>query len=297
MPLVTGGGSSAVVQDAEFAAGTVYDQSSGAPGPLYFSADGVPHTRPPERSVLRGLDLATGRERWRHTEPGSVYAVPVGGAGDGYLVISAGRLELLDGGTGAVVRAQPVPRTAGDFYPDVIGDVVLMAAGRSVRAVSLRTFATLWQRTESIGVRADQGSCLGLLCDTGQDAITVLDPDTGAARWTAPTTALLIARGADVLEEHSDSQRPVVVRDRVTGRARVDLRVWNTVADSDPDDPVLVFRAQAGTARAEFGALRPGAGRVEPLGRTSAPVRECSSDARYVACRLDGGVEVWAYRA
>src|SRR4051794_34156548 len=184
MPLVTGGGSSAVVQDAEFAAGTVYDQSSGAPGPLYFSADGVPHTRPPERTVVRGLDLATGRERWRHTEPGSVYAVPVGGAGDGYLVISAGRRELLDGGTGAVVRAQPVPRTAGDFYPDVIGDVVLMAAGRSLRAVSLRTFATRWQRTESIGVRADEGSCLGLLCDTGRDAVTVLDPDTGAARWT-----------------------------------------------------------------------------------------------------------------
>src|SRR4051794_3821211 len=95
MPLVTGGGSSAVVQDAEFAAGTVYDQSSGAPGPLYFSADGVPHTRPPERTVLRGLELATGRERWRPTAAGSVDPGPGrgtrGARGGGFGLRGAGR--------------------------------------------------------------------------------------------------------------------------------------------------------------------------------------------------------------
>jgi outer membrane protein assembly factor BamB len=297
VPLLTGRGTTALVQDAQFAAGTEYDQSSGDPGSLYFSAGGVPHTSPPQRTVLRGLDLATGRQRWAHTEPGSVYAVPAGDPTDGYLVISADRIALLDGRTGAVRRTRALPRATGDIFPDVIGDVVLMASDGSVRAVSVSAFDFLWQHTESIGARADQGSCLGLLCDTGRDSITVLDPATGAARWTAPSSALLIARGPDVLEEQTDTQDPIVVRDRSTGRARVDLRAWQTVADSDPDDPILLFRAQTGTARAQFGALLPGAGRVQPLGRTSAPVSECSSDARYVACRTAGGVEVFAYRA
>ncbi len=297
VPLLTGRGTTALVQDARFPAGTEYNQSSGDPGSLYFSAGGVPHTSPPERTVLHGLDLATGRQLWAHTEPGSVYAVPAGDATDGYLVISADRIALLDGRTGAVWRTRVLPPAPGDIFPDVIGDVVLMAFGDSVRAVSLSTFAVLWQHTESIGARADQGSCLGLLCDTGRESITVLDPATGAARWTEPSSALLIARGPDVLEEQSDTQDPIVVRDPRTGRARVDLRAWQTVADSDPDNPILVFRAQTGTARAQFGALPAGASRVQPLGRTSAPVSECSSDARYVACRTTGGVEVFAYRA
>ncbi len=297
VPLLTGRGTTALVQDARFAAGTEYVQSSGNPGPLYFSANGVPHSSPPEQTVFRGLDLATGRTRWTHAEPGSVFAVPAADVTDGYLVISADRVALLDGRTGAVQRARALPRATGDIFPDVIGDVVLMASGNFVRAVSVSTFATLWQHTESIGAQADQGSCLGLLCDTGRDVITVLDPATGAPRWTAPTSALLLARGPDVLEEQAQSQTPVAIRDTRTGRARVDLHSWQTVADSDPDDPILLFRAQTGTARAQFGALVPGASRVQPLGRTSAPVSECSSDARHVACRTNGGVEVFAYRA
>lgn len=297
LPVLTGTATSGLIQVPEFAAGTTYDQSSGAPGQLYFSVSGVPHTSPPERTVLRGLDLATGRERWRRTEPGSVYVTAAGDPTDGYMVISADRVSLLDGRTGAVLRSQTLPRITSESYPDVIGDVVLLATDLTVRAISRTTFAPLWLHTESIGVRADQGSCLGLLCDTGRDTIAVLDPATGAARWTAANSALLIARGPAVLEERSDSQAPVALRDPGSGRTRVDLRRWETVADSDPGDPIVLFKFAAGTAQAEFGALLPGASKVQPLGRSAGRVRECSSDARYVACRIDGGVEVWAYRA
>lgn len=295
LPLLTGDGPSGLVQDARFAAGTVYDQSSGAPGALYFSADGVPHTSPPERTVLRGLDLASGRELWRRTEPGAVYVMAAGDTTDTYTVIAAGRAIRLDGRTGAVLRTGPLRRTAGESYPDAIGDVILLSSGPDVQAISRRTFAPLWQHTA--GVPTDQGSCLGLVCDLGPAAITVLDPVTGRARWTAPTSAMLIARTAGVLETRADNERPIAIRDTGTGRVRVDLHDWATVADSGPGDPMVLFRFVPGTTSAEAGALRPGAGRVQPLGRGPVRVSECSSDARYVACRVDGGVEVFAYRA
>jgi hypothetical protein len=291
-PLLTGSGSTGLRQESTFAPGTVYDESSGDPGPLYFSIDGVPHTQPPERTVLRGLDLTTGRERWRYTESGSVYAVP--GAG-GFVVVSADRITLLSAETGAVLRYRSLPRITGDSYPDVVGDLVLLAYGGTIRALSRSTFAELWRHPDAAGA-TDEGSCLGLLCTVERNGITVLDPSTGDPSWRARADSLLVARGPDVLEEWPEGERPIRVRDAGTGRPRVELSGWEGVADSDPGEPLLLFRAQQGSGRAGFAVLTPGADRVQPLGLTSEPVRACSSDDRYVACRIGDGVEVWAYR-
>jgi outer membrane protein assembly factor BamB len=296
-PVLDGNGGTGVVQETTFAPNTVYDESSGDPGPLYFSLDGIPHTRPPERTVLRGLDLATGRERWRHTERGSVYVVPPGPGAAGFVVISADRITMLSADTGTAVRYRALPKITADSYPDVVGDMVLLPYDGTVRALSLRTFDLMWQHPDRIGLAADRGSCLDLLCDIERSGITVLDPATGDPRWRTSTESLLFARGPDVLEERSAGQSPLAVREAGTGRVRADLTAWDTVAGGEPGDPLLLYRAQPGSARAGVGVLVPGASRVQLLGLTSAPVRDCSADARYVVCRIDDGVEVWAYQA
>lgn len=303
-PLAAHSGDTGVVQETRFAPGTEYDQSSGDPGPLYFSEDGVPHTRAPERTVLRGLDLATGRERWAVQEPGSVFVVSAGGDATRFLVISSERVALLAAATGAVLRERALPRFAGGdvSYPEIVGDLLLLrhdvsdVGAGTATAFGLDTLERRWQVTEPIQ-DGTGGSCVGLPCEQERNGLAVLDPATGVARWHAARSVTLISRGHDALELQGTSNGPLTVRDPQTGRVEVDLAGWQNVASSADDAPIVVFRAQAPTGHAGFGVLMPGADRVQLLGLSSSLVQECSSDEKYVACRLGSGVEVWSYRA
>jgi hypothetical protein len=87
------------------------------------------------------------------------------------------------------------------------------------------------------------------------------------------------------------------LRDARTGRVRVDLSGWQTIADSSDDAPIVVFHAEPPLGRAGFGVLEPGASRVQLLGLSADRVEQCASDAGLIACRTQGGVEVWSYRA
>jgi outer membrane protein assembly factor BamB len=302
VPVLAYSGGVAVVQETRFAPGTLYDQSSGDPGPLYWSADGVPHTRPPEHTVLHGIDLATGRERWAVAEPGSVFVVSAGGDATGFVVIAADRLAMLAAATGAVVRQRALPPTTGDSYPEIVGGLLILSHGVSdtgtgtATAFALDSFEPRWRRTESGDIGAAAG-CSELLCDAERGGLAVLDPRTGAPRWLAPPDVELVVHGPDVLEERTTTNRPLRVRDGRTGAVRVDVTGWEAVAQSDAGAPIMLFRSQPGTGRSGFGVLRPGARRVQLLGLSSVPVQGCGSDDRYVACEIDGGVEVWSYQA
>jgi len=302
VPVLAHSGGTGIVPETTFPAGTEYDQSSGDPGPLYWSADGVPYTQPPDRTVLHGLDLATGRERWTVTQRGSVYVVPAGGDATGFVVVAAGRLALLAADTGAVVRERALPRFAGTdvSYPEIVGDLLILrhdvvrTGAGTATAFGLDTFEQRWQVREP-GDTGDHSFCIGLPCEREPGGLAVLDARSGVTRWHARPNVNLIARWSDVLEVQGD--RPLRLLDLRTGKIKVDLAGWDTVTDAAGAAPIMVFRAEPGSGRAGFGVLWPGARRVLPLGLSSAPVQRCSADDRFVACRVDGGIEMWSYRA
>jgi hypothetical protein len=264
----------------------------------------VPHTRPPERTVLRGLDLATGRQLWTVEERGSVFVVPVAGDSTRLVMLAADRLALLAADTGAVVRARTLPRFAyGDVsYPEVVGGLLLLrhdladSGGGTATAFALDTFEQRWQVREPVA-NGDTGTCEGLPCEPEPGGLAVLDPRSGAARWHTDKYVNLIVRGPDALEVQGVSNHPLSVLDPDTGAVRVDLAGWQYVATSIGQAPMMFFRNEPDSGSIGFGVWSPGARYVRSLGRSSTPVRDCWNDERFVACRVDDGVEVWSYRA
>jgi hypothetical protein len=61
-----------MVQEEQFRSGTEYDESSGAPGQLFFSSAGLPHTQPPLHTDLTGDDMTTGKAIWTDPFAGSI---------------------------------------------------------------------------------------------------------------------------------------------------------------------------------------------------------------------------------
>lgn len=296
VPLLDQAGGTGIVQETDFAPGTEYDQESGDPGQLYFSADGVPHTRPPERTVLRALDLTTGRERWRMVERGSVLVNAAGSAR--YVVVAADGMSLVDGASGTVVRQHAVPGREVTF-PEAVGDLLIVRQfPDQITAFGLDTLEQRWQINEAAD-DIDVGSCTGLVCRGGTRGTAVLDSRTGAPIWRIGPHLDLVRYGGEVVEQQESDGTPLAVLDSRTGAVRTPLTGWHTLTvTSAATDPLVLFRPEPGTGRSIFGLLRPGARRVVTLGRSQELVRGlCSSDTSTVACRVDDGVEVWRYRA
>jgi outer membrane protein assembly factor BamB len=288
-----------IVPETRFRPGTVYDESSGNPGLLYWSSAGRPHTEPPERTTLRALDLATGRRLWSADERGSVYVVPAVAAATGFVVIAANGLTARAAATGRVLRQHAL--AAGDVsYPDMDGEVLLLRHDRpdgsaAATAYALDTLEPLWRLAEP----ADTGSgsyCTDLPCRADATGLTVLDPRRGTPLWHAGTYIDLIRRGAGTLQIQAASSHPLKLRDPRTGAALAQLSGWDSVADSDPDDPIVLFRAEPPDGHVQFAVVPPAGHGVLPLGRADARVRGCWSDARHIACRAGDGVQVWSYR-
>jgi PQQ-like domain len=291
-----------VVQQTQFRAGTAYDESSGDPGPLYWSATGQPHTEPPRRTTLRGLDLATGRPLWSADVRGSAYVVPAASDATGFVVIAADALTERAAATGTVLRRHPLTRAGGSdiSYPDVDGDLLLLRHdapdGSSVAtAYGLDTLQPRWQ----LSAPPDNGNgstCIDLPCREDANGLTVLDPTHGAPLWHAGTYVDLIRRAAGALEVRGVSSRPLRLRDPGTGAVLADLSGWDAVVDGDAADPIVLFRAEPPDGHAAFGVLLPGGHAVQPLGRAGGRIESCVSDDQHVACRTTDGVEVWSYR-
>jgi hypothetical protein len=291
-----------VVQETQFRPDTLYDQASGNPGPLYWSATGQPHTEPPEKTTLQGFDLASGRALWFADVPGSVYVVPAPGDATGFVVVAADGLTERAPTTGAVLRHHPLSRTAGSdiSYPDVDGDLLLLRHdapdGSSVAtAYALDTLAPRWQLTEPPAT-GNGSTCTDLPCREDANGLTVLDPVRGVPLWHAGTYVDLIRRSAGALEVQGISSKPLRLRAQDTGAVLADLSAWDAVADSDAADSIVLYRAEPPDGHAAFGALLPGARGVQPLGRAAGRVKECVSDDRHIACRVDDGIRVWSYR-
>ena len=290
------GGRVGLTYDQEFRPGTEYDQAVGASGPLYASTSGVFYTAPPARTTLHALDMRTGRQLWRAVFPGAVIATD-GDTGPGVvLVVAADRLSVLAAGTGAVLRERrlPGPPPTDVTFGDARDRLVLLRhsarQGGTVTAYSMDTLEPLWRRSEPNG--SNPSFCAGMLCDDAGTGVIVLEPSTGLPRWRTGTGALFGRDGA-IVEVDNRENRPLTVRDPATGAVRADLDGWTWIAYGGDDTPLVLGRLDGPVTL--FGVLPTGRHAIQPLGFSPTPVANCESDTRYVACRLLGGVELWAY--
>jgi hypothetical protein len=308
------GGHTGLVQEQEFDETDRYDEESGAAGHLYFADTGAAYRRPPTWSTLRGIDLADGRERWSQRLRGSVFAAPGAAAPASVVVVSAHRAatasttaRLLDADTGHLHRERIVEQSAdstlgggGGIAAQVVDDLLVLerveATGSTRIAYGLRDLAERW-RLPYRDVSGMSRFCAGVPCVETPYGLWMLDPATGAVRWKAPSAVDLTGRGGHALEVSLDGTQPAPRRtvDAATGEPRVDLTAWPTFVEGAADAPLVVAAPddRGGTA---FGVLPRGARAVRALGRAESLVSDCRADARIVACRADGGVEIFEYR-
>lgn len=298
MPLP--GGRVGIVQHQQFRAGTVYDQDSGEPGMLYFSSTGEPHTEPPLRTEVRGVDLDTGAALWSVSLGGSVNVVAAPGTAPAVLILSSGRIERLDGNTGAVLH-QAAPATVDGVGPTgggLIGATLIAYYGRSGErevAYHPESLDRLWERPLP-EIVLDPPSCADLLCDGSRGALDILDPVTGRAAWRAPADVDLSRRDGYVAEVDSRSGLLRKVVDPATGATRVDLTAWRAEAVGPVDQP-LVLRRYNGNGTTVFGVVLSRRDVVQPLGVISGAVSDCTASPRHVVCRGAGGLRIWTYRS
>jgi outer membrane protein assembly factor BamB len=293
------GGRVGLAYQAQFRPGTEYNMATGAAGPLYYSDDGVFHTEPPAHTTLRALDLRTGRQLWQVVRAGAVVAESAPGGEDQIVVVASDWLGVLAAGTGMVLRERRLPAPAPRELSsgDIFGGLVLLRRGSpghggTVTAYSVADLAPVWQRGEPID--GSPAFCAGMLCESEDSGVAVLDPATGRPRWHTERGASLVGRGARVMEVGNGENRPVRARDAATGAVQADLAGWTWYASSPEDAPLVLGRFDRD--RTVMGVLPPGGRAVQPLGYSTTPVTNCASDDGHVGCRILGGVEIWAFR-
>nr|WP_296066139.1 PQQ-binding-like beta-propeller repeat protein [uncultured Actinoplanes sp.] len=292
-----------VTQLQQFRPGTIYDQDSGEPGSLYFSSTGQPHTEPPRRTEVRGVDLATGATVWSVPESGSVNVLAAPHGVPEVLILSSGRLELRDARTGKLrrqVALAPVggERPAGGELVDGALLVSYGLYGGQEIAYDPGTLGRLWARPVP-EVLLDPPSCADVLCYGGRASLDVLDPATGRARWRAPDDVDLSRRAGYVIEADSRSGLLRRLVDPATGRTRVDLGGWRAeaIGPAGPAEGPILLRGSRGRDRSVVGVVLPRRDAVQPLGEIGTAVADCTADTAYVVCRIADGLRIWAYRA
>jgi outer membrane protein assembly factor BamB len=293
--LPVAGGRVGLMYEQKFRPGTEYDQAIGAFGPLYASTSGVFYTAPPALTTLHALDMRTGRQLWQTAFPGAVIAADGHSDPGMIIVVGADRLSVLAAGTGAVVRENslsgppPTDVTFGDNGDRLVLLRHSSRQGGTVTAYSMDSLQPLWRRAQPVA--GSPSFCAGMLCADDGTGVSVLDPSTGLPRWRANTVALMSRDGA-VVEVDSRENKPLSVRDPATGAVLVDLSGWTWLAYGSDDAPLVLGRIDGSLTL--FGVLPIGRRTVQLLGY-SPPVANCEADDRYVACRVMGGVEMWAY--
>ena len=287
-----------VVLDRVFRPGTEYDQTSGDPGPLYFSATGVPHTEAPVRTEIRGVYLASGETAWTVAPGGSVAVDAAPGTPPAVVITSSERLALVAGETGETLRAVGLPARGGSgpSAGAVVGDLALVGyVGPAVQvAYDVRTLRRLWERGLA-GLPGEATDCAGLVCAGVRNSVVVLDPATGGPAWPISGAVNLAARAGAVLETRSDTDAPVRLADRLTGRTLVDLAGWDEALAGGPESALLLRRSDAAGGQT-FAVVPPGAGALTRLGTVDVDGAQCTADERNVVCRDGTGLRVWAYR-
>ncbi|MEV4515517.1 PQQ-binding-like beta-propeller repeat protein [Dactylosporangium sp. NPDC049525] len=268
----------------------------GPPGLLIARGDGVIDGR------LLGLDIGTGAVRWELGTP-SVRRV---------LLASDGRPEIADLGPGdtvlirdagsaAVVRTVALPGLGAVDGFDISGDRLLVYHFERTTLLDsavfdLTTGRRLWQHTD-MAAAGGLWWCGTLLCTGSVGRTTVVDPDTGDARWSVSGWTNLGPFDAghmwatEPTPNAADPALGAVVLDAGTGRVVRRFGAWDVVAALPGHAALVTGRNPGGSL---VGRLDLTTGVVTVLGRTEhwpAPPK-CLATATLVACHRER-VSVW----
>jgi outer membrane protein assembly factor BamB len=311
--------------DAEAALVDVVDDGTGL---IYRRAEGYPSGT---TSEVVAVDARTGRVRWSGVVPSRARFERVGaGNGDGGGAGSGGSGGSGDGGgdgdaarvrwavtvpednapaqvwdlhTGAIVAQAAVTPDGAELLDLRAAAGVLLAryamldgTGQRLAAYAVDTLAPLWAvRAPSIR-EFYPSACGGLLCVAGDDAITALDPRTGAMAWRAEYEEVT-GGGGSLFGLATDGRLAVLAPE--TGVAVASLPDWRILGPAGADGRIqLVARAVPGANRVFVGLLDPAAAAVRTLGSASGVLApSCRTGAGSLVCELiSGGVGVWTYR-
>lgn len=281
-----------LVSSEEFRPGTEYDQASGDPGRLYGTTTEVLHTEPPLRTVLTGVDLATGATRWTVSLPGSVVTSWTGAE---LVVFTSTGFRVLSPATGETLRETTIPAPAGSgpSQGEVLDGVAVISygdygAGGRLAVYDLATLQPLWQR-DLPSPGANTGSCTGLLCVPEAEALVVLDPRDGQelVRRGADSTLLPVGDG-HAIAVRTDTGREALVLDLRTGKTVTSLTDWAGFTVVPGGGGYLL------TSGDKIGLLNS-AGKTFRLGDVPGVSGDCEASTELVACRSGGSVALYRY--
>lgn len=295
LPVVPVSETVGLVEDEHFRPGTEYDEQSNTPGTLYFGSDGRPHTEPPLRTDLTGVDLATGRALWRAPFTGSIYPAKARGRAGAVVVAASDQLSLRSAQDGRVLATRPLPAatTTDSTSASVVGDLLLIGHSGLITAYAMADLGRRWQIDPPEDPHNVAG-CTGLVCRPSGSVLLVLDPATGKPRWHTDGQVDVVTGAGYDIQLKTGENRPVRAVGPVTGSLVADLASWRTFTATSGAGPALLTRLEPGRGTV-FGMLRPGSRAVDQLGTTRAQVTDCAADVRFVACRAPAGVEVFTY--
>jgi hypothetical protein len=265
---------------------------------VHLGGDGQLHAGPPLETRVRVFDLRSGSQLWTSTYESGVLISDIPGEPDTLLVLTPDRLRRVTARTGAIQRDQALDGSADTVSGGMIvqGQVVVSdGEGDSYAVHSPRTLARLWADTALSPTLHTGGACDNVLCDFTVDGVTVLDPATGAPRWTAGLGSTIVGQGNVVGEINFQTSQPQWIRDRVTGRNLVDLRPWNWITPTRDDGSILLGKPENGGTI--FGYLPAGSTTIQTVGRIPDPITSCRADAASIVCLTGSGIKVWSYRS
>ncbi|MDG4808566.1 PQQ-binding-like beta-propeller repeat protein [Micromonospora sp. WMMD1120] len=273
-------------------------QQPGAPQPVDGGGLLLTDVRENGSGALRRVEPDSGAVLWSVPIPSAAnpaYHLVRGRVDRFVLLQPTGEVQVYDARTGRLLRSvDTLPGDRSAFQRvQVVDDLLLLVPPGSTSLVSfaLAELTPLW--TAEVPLVSHVLGCGGLLCAVPQTGgLQVLDPDTGAVRWSEPGQDVL----ADVRRDRllvAVPGRGYAVRDAATGRTRTDLGEWALMPVLRPDDP-LVGTRQGDDGRLVVAELDLLAGRARVVDVLPGVAGSCQASLPVLLCqRLDGTTALW----
>ncbi|MEU3456023.1 PQQ-binding-like beta-propeller repeat protein [Micromonospora sp. NPDC006766] len=250
------------------------------------------------------VDPRTGRTLWSVSAPSAEIWLSPGSVGVERLVLRhhSGMVEVFDTGSGARLAARDLRtgEASGRRPIAAAAGLLLMASDTddTVTGYDLDRLEPRW--TASLPMVDFAHSCGRSLCTFRQiGGVSVLDPATGALRWTDPrwSSQLLAADGRLLVAKPTGGNAlPLAVVEEETGRLVADLGDWEPVSWDDRDGSIIGVRLSR-DGRMMIAELDLAGGPARILDALPDAVGGCRSGETVLVChRIDGRFMLRWYR-
>ena len=291
------------------------------------SAEGLLDDQTAAGALVRWVDLRTGRTIWSRAVPagGTTNLLTGGSVSDPAWVLMIrpdGADELVAEQTGAVFtndqlgNLHPPTEQSGGGESDGTGGAqripnqVNVVGGRVLvlrtpdqhpavlAAFDLATFTPRWTLTGDFD--GYPNVCGPMICLASEDALTAVDPATGAVAWRAGGwQAGQMIDGDHLLARADQGDTMMGLLDVRTGRVLMRMSGWTPLSDPATGPTGLVVRPDTRQdGRFWFATLDPRHGAPSPLGDLSGLLSpDCQTTGDLLACvTLHGTVQIWRFR-